>query len=149
MYTYFVQNISECYTNFQIEGKVSNEQTRSSENYMNLLILKQNYSDNIVKNMAVLINRNYFLKLITVFELIERIYYWFPSLIFGVRTTRVFEIFEGLPYASNAQKCWRRLLIMHANVTSNKADNVQAVFQEYDWEVLWHSAYSPDLSPPD
>ena len=75
MYTYFVQNISEYYTNFQLEGKVSNEQTRSSENYMNLLILKQNYSDNIVKNMAVLINRNYFLKLITVFELIEIIYY--------------------------------------------------------------------------
>ena len=48
--------------------------------------------------MAVWIRRNYSLKLITLFELIERIWCWLPKIIFGVRIIRVFELLEGLLY---------------------------------------------------
>lgn len=40
-------------------------------------------------------------------------------------------------------------LILHDNATCHKAGNVQAVFTEYNWEVLLHPPYSPDLSPCD
>ena len=56
---------------------------------MKWLILKQSYSDYIVKILFVWINRNYFLKLIAMFELIEK---------FSVQTIRVFELLEVLPY---------------------------------------------------
>ena len=37
------QKLSKSATNLQYEGKVNNEQTRSIENSIKLLILKQNY----------------------------------------------------------------------------------------------------------
>ena len=52
------QKLSKSATNLQHEGEVNNEQTRSIENSIKLLILKQNYSDNIVKVLGVWINRN-------------------------------------------------------------------------------------------
>ena len=53
MSTYVTQKLSKSATNLQYEGKVNNEQISSLENSMKLLILKQNYSDNIVKILGV------------------------------------------------------------------------------------------------
>ena len=52
------EKLSKSATNLQYEGEVNNEQTSSIENSIKLLILKQNYSDNIVKVLGVWINRN-------------------------------------------------------------------------------------------
>ena len=40
-------------------------------------------------------------------------------------------------------------LILQDNASCHKAANVQAVFAEYEWEVLPHPAYLSVLSPPD
>ena len=40
-------------------------------------------------------------------------------------------------------------LILHDNATPHKAGVVRDVFERYQWEVLKHPPYSPDLSPPD
>ena len=53
MSTYLAQKLSKSATNLQHKGKMNNEQTRSIENSIKLLILKQNYSDNIVKMLGV------------------------------------------------------------------------------------------------
>ena len=47
------EKLSKSATNLQYEGEVNNEQTSSIENSIKLLILKQNYSDNIVKVLGV------------------------------------------------------------------------------------------------
>ena len=47
------QKLNKSATNLQYEGEVNNEQTSSIENSIKLLILKQNYSDNIVKVLGV------------------------------------------------------------------------------------------------
>ena len=39
-------------------------------------------------------------------------------------------------------------LILHDNATPHKAGVVRDVFERYQWEVLKHPPYSPDLSPP-
>ena len=52
------KKLNKSATNLQYEGEVNNEQTSSIENSIKLLILKQNYSDNIVKVLGVWINRN-------------------------------------------------------------------------------------------
>ena len=52
------QKLSKSATNLQYEGELNNEQTRSIENSIKLLILKQNYWDNTVKVLGVLIDRN-------------------------------------------------------------------------------------------
>ena len=41
------------------------------------------------------------------------------------------------------------LLILQDNATCHKAGNIRAVSTEYNWEVLQHPSYSPDLSPCD
>ena len=72
----YKKKISKCYSKFQLKGKVSNEQTRSTEYSIYWLILKQTFPANIIEILAVWINRNYFLKSITMFKLIERICCW-------------------------------------------------------------------------
>ena len=37
-------------------------------------------------------------------------------------------------------------LILQDNATCHRVGNVRAVFTEYNWEVLQHPPYSPDLS---
>ena len=49
-------------------------------------------SDNTEKIVAVSSNMNYFLKSFTLFEFIERIYNWLPSVIFDVQTFSVWTI---------------------------------------------------------
>ncbi len=40
-----------------------------------------------------------------------------------------------------------RVIVVHDNTRPHIATSVTTVFQEYDWEVLNHTLYSPDLSP--
>lgn len=40
-------------------------------------------------------------------------------------------------------------LILHDNASCHKADVVNSLLEEYNWEVLEHPPYSPDLSPCD
>ena len=40
-------------------------------------------------------------------------------------------------------------LILHNNTSTHKANVVKELLESYQWEVLDHSPYSPDLSPPD
>ena len=43
----------------------------------------------------------------------------------------------------------RTTLILHDNVSPHEANVVQELLESYQWEVLDHPPYSPDLSPPD
>lgn len=40
-------------------------------------------------------------------------------------------------------------LILHDNASCHKSGVVKALLEEYEWEVLPHPPYSPDISPPD
>ena len=40
-------------------------------------------------------------------------------------------------------------LILHDNTSPHKANVVKELLESYQWEVLDHPPYSPDLSPPD
>ena len=39
-------------------------------------------------------------------------------------------------------------LILHDNMSPHKANVVKELLESYQWEVLNHPPYSPDLSPP-
>ena len=43
----------------------------------------------------------------------------------------------------------RTLLILHDNASPHKANVVKELLESYQWEVLHHPPYSPDLSLPD
>ena len=40
-------------------------------------------------------------------------------------------------------------LILHNNASPHKTNVVKELLESYQWEVLDHPPYSPDLSPPD
>ena len=43
----------------------------------------------------------------------------------------------------------RTPLILHDNALPHKANVVKELLESYQWEVLDHPPYSPDMSPPD
>ena len=43
----------------------------------------------------------------------------------------------------------RRPLILHDNASSHKCEVVTSLLASYNWDVLEHPPYSPDMSPPD
>ena len=43
----------------------------------------------------------------------------------------------------------RTLLILHDNASPHKANVIKELLESYQWEVLDHPPYSPNLSPPD
>jgi histone-lysine N-methyltransferase SETMAR len=40
-------------------------------------------------------------------------------------------------------------MLLHDNARQNAAARMQALLQEFGWEVFEHPAYSPDLAPSD
>jgi histone-lysine N-methyltransferase SETMAR len=40
-------------------------------------------------------------------------------------------------------------MLLHNNACLHAAARMQAMLQEFDWEVFEHPAYSPDLAPTD
>ena len=43
----------------------------------------------------------------------------------------------------------RQVILLHANALPHKSKKVQGTIAELKWEVLLHSAYSPDIAPSD
>ena len=40
-------------------------------------------------------------------------------------------------------------MILHDNASSHTAKLVKETIEAFDWEILSHAAYSPDLTPSD
>ena len=41
------------------------------------------------------------------------------------------------------------VVLIHDNATPHKSNPIKTVIDHFDWEILPHSSYSPDLSPYD
>ena len=51
--------------------------------------------------------------------------------------------------ANRADLLENGVLILHDNARPHIGKDVRELFDRYNWEVLTHPPYSPDMSPPD
>ena len=50
---------------------------------------------------------------------------------------------------SKYQKRQYKMILLHDNAPSHTAKLVKEMIEAFDWEILSHAAYSPDLAPSD
>ena len=50
---------------------------------------------------------------------------------------------------SECQKRQHKVILLHDNAPSHTAKLVKETIEAFDWEILSHAAYSPDLAPSD
>jgi len=47
------------------------------------------------------------------------------------------------------QKRQHKVILLHDNALSHTAKLIKETIEAFDWEILSHAAYSPDLAPSD